>query len=117
MAAGHLDLAIPVFEDLVERVPQMSFPISSLLRAYEFQKDWDSVDRLPRLAEQREIREFEGSLPFIWAKPHQIDENIQAWRKSLNTTVSATGCIDVWLCTPRAGGILDDDRQVAGLHQ
>ena len=38
MAAGHIADAMPLYEDLVARVPEMSFPISSLLRAHAFQR-------------------------------------------------------------------------------
>jgi len=46
MAAGRVAEAVPVYEDLVARVPDMSFPVSSLLRAYAFLQDWAAVDRL-----------------------------------------------------------------------
>jgi TolB-like protein len=39
MAAGRLAEAVPVYEDLVARVPDMSFPVTSLLRAYAMQED------------------------------------------------------------------------------
>jgi hypothetical protein len=45
MAAGRLAEAVPVYEDLVARVPDMSFPVTSLLRAYAMQEDWPAVDR------------------------------------------------------------------------
>ena len=44
MAAGRVAEAVPVYEELVARVPGMSFPVSSLLRAYPFQQDWAAVD-------------------------------------------------------------------------
>jgi tetratricopeptide (TPR) repeat protein len=68
MAAGHVADAIPVFEELVERMPTMSFPVASLLRAHAFQQDWAAVDRLLALAEQRQLCEFHDGLPFIRAK-------------------------------------------------
>ena len=40
MASGKVAEAIPVYENLVARVPGMTFPVSSLLRAYAFQEDW-----------------------------------------------------------------------------
>jgi len=95
MAAGRLDDAVPVFEDLVERVPDMSFPVSSLMRAYSFQKNWDGVDRLLNLAAERELREFEDGLPFIRAKRNPSDDNVRAWRDAFTDEVGRTGCVDV----------------------
>jgi TolB-like protein/class 3 adenylate cyclase len=95
MAAGHVAEAVPVYEDLVERVPEMSFPVSSLLRAHAFREDWDAVDRLLALAEKRSLREFEIGLPFIRAKRDPTPENIAAWRSSLEDHVAKTGCVDV----------------------
>ena len=95
MAAGRVAEAVPVYEDLVERVPDMSFPVSSLLRAYAFQQDWAAVDRLLALAAKRQLREFQGGLPFIRAKRDPTPENIGAWRSDLEAHVNKTGCVDV----------------------
>jgi TolB-like protein/tetratricopeptide (TPR) repeat protein len=95
MAAGRLAEAAPVYEDLVARVPDMSFPVSSLLRVYAFQQDWAAVDRLLALAEKRQLREFQDGLPFILAKRNPTPENIGAWRSTLEAHVSRTGCVDV----------------------
>jgi hypothetical protein len=95
MAAGRLGEAIPLYEDLVERAPGMSFPVASLLRAYAFQKDWAAVDRVLELARRRELREFESGLPFILAKRDPTPERIGAWRSELEAHVAATGCVDV----------------------
>jgi len=95
MAAGRVAEAVPVYEDLVERVPDMSFPVSSLLRAYAFQQDWAAVDRLLALAAKRQLREFQGGLPFIRAKRDPTPEHIGAWRSDLEAHVSKTGCVDV----------------------
>jgi tetratricopeptide (TPR) repeat protein len=95
MAAGHVAEAIPVYEDLVERVPEMSFPVSSLLRAYAFQQDWEAVDRLLALAAQRQLREFQDGLPFIRVKREPTPENIAGWRTALEAHVARTGCVDV----------------------
>src|SRR5437016_4281638 len=46
MASGQVAEAVPVYEELVARIPDMSFPISSLLRAHAFLQDWPAVDRL-----------------------------------------------------------------------
>ncbi len=95
MAAGRVAEAVPVYEDLVARMPDMSFPVSSLLRAYAFQQDWAAVDRLLALAEKRQLREFQDGLPFIRAKRDPTPENIGAWRSGLEAHVAKTGCVDV----------------------
>jgi len=95
MAAGRVAEAVPVYEELVERVPDMSFPVASLLRAYAFQEDWAAVDRLLALAAKRQLREFQDGLPFIHAKRDPTPENIGAWRSALEGHVEKTGCVDV----------------------
>ena len=95
MAAGHVEEAVPIFEDLVARNPDMSFPVSSLLRAKAFLADWDGVDELLQLAEKRQLREFEQGLPFIRAKRDPTPENLGIWRQSFEAHVGATGCVDV----------------------
>ncbi len=95
MAAGRVAEAVPVYEDLVARVPDMSFPVSSLLRAYAFQQDWAAVDRLLALAAQRQLREFQDTLPFVRAKRDPTPENLGDWRSALEAHVSRTGCVDV----------------------
>jgi adenylate cyclase len=95
MAAGRVAEAVPVYEDLIVRVPEMSFPVSSLLRCYAFQQDWAAVDRLLALAAKRQLREFQAGLPFIQAKRDPTPENIGGWRSALEAHVSETGCVDV----------------------
>ena len=95
MAAGDMAGAIPMFEELVERMPTMSFPVSSLLRAHAFQQDWGAVDRLLALAEQRQLREFQDGLPFIRAKRDPSPAHIGAWREELAAHVRRTGRVDV----------------------
>jgi hypothetical protein len=66
----------------VAQVPDMSFPVSSLLRAHAFQQDWAAVDRLLALAATRQLREFQDGLLFIRAKrdlaPANIDDSYRA---------------------------------------
>jgi len=95
MAAGRVEEAVPVYEDLMVRVPDMSFPFSSLLRAKAFLGDWAGVDRLLGLAEGRSLREFEEGLAFIQAKRDPTPENIDSWRRGPEKHVSRTGCVDV----------------------
>lgn len=95
MAAGRLEEAIPLYESLVQSVPEMSFPVSSLLRAYAFKRDWAAVDRLLALAEQRQLREFEDGLPFIRAKRDPSIETIGAWKRILEDHVARVGWVDV----------------------
>ena len=95
MAAGRLEEAVPVYADLVERVPDMSFPVASLLRCYAFQEDWAAVDRLLALAEKRQLREFQDGLPFIRAKRDPTPECIGSWRSALDAHFEKTGCVDV----------------------
>ena len=68
MAAGRVAEAVPVFEELVERLPGMSFPVSSLLRCYAFQQDWAAVDRLLELAARRAVARVRRGLAL---HPHQ----------------------------------------------
>jgi hypothetical protein len=95
IAAGRESEAVPIFEHLVERVPDMSFPVSSLLRAHAFQQDWAAVDRLLALAAKRQLRELQDGLPFIRAKRDPTPENIGAWRDAFRAHVERTGCVDV----------------------
>jgi TolB-like protein/class 3 adenylate cyclase len=95
MAAGRIAEAVPVYEDLVERLPAMSFPVSSLLRCYAFRHDWAAVDRLLELATKRQLREFQDGLPFIRTKRDPSPQNIAAWRSALEAHVDKTGHVDV----------------------
>jgi TolB-like protein/tetratricopeptide (TPR) repeat protein len=92
MAAGQVSEAIPLYEDLVARIPQMSFPISSLLRAHAFRGDWDSVDRLLAVAATRPLREFQDTVPFVRAKRSR--EHLDAWRGAFHAHISKTGGVD-----------------------
>ena len=114
MAAGQVAEAIPVYEDLVERVPDMTFPVSSLLRAYAFQEDWAAVDRLLALAAKRNMREFQDTLPFVQAKRDLSPENIDAWRRRLQDHVAKTGGVDVSLLVYSAHlGLVEEAYQAA----
>jgi adenylate cyclase len=115
MAAGRVADAVPVYEDLVVRVPDMSFPVSSLLRAYAFQQDWAAVDRLLHLAAKRELREFQDGLPFIRAKRDPTPENIEAWQSAFEANVRRTGGADVAQLVYAAHlGLVDLAYRVAG---
>ncbi|MDH5276968.1 MAG: hypothetical protein OEW88_11145 [Gammaproteobacteria bacterium] len=115
MAAGRVADAVPVYEDLVARVPEMSFPVSSLLRAYAFQQDWAGVDRLLDLAAKRELREFQDGLPFIRAKRDPTRENIEAWQSAFEASVRRTGSVDVAQLVYAAHlGLVDLAYQLAG---
>ncbi|MDH3533449.1 MAG: hypothetical protein OEO82_11010, partial [Gammaproteobacteria bacterium] len=118
MAAGRVAEAVPVYEDLVARVPDMSFPVTSLLRAYAFQEDWAAVDRLLQLAEQRQMREFQDTLPFVRAKRDPTADNIGAWRSALEAHVATTGCVDVSRLVYSAHlGLVEEAYRLAGSAQ
>jgi TolB-like protein len=95
MASGRVADAVPVYEELVARIPEMSFPISSLLRAQAFQQNWAAVDRLLALAATRPLREFQDTLPFVRAKRDPTPEHIGAWRSDFEAHVAKTGGVDV----------------------
>ena len=95
MASGRVAEAVPVYEALVARIPEMSFPISSLLRAHAFQQDWAAVDRLLALAAKRPLREFQDTIPFVRAKRDPTPEHIGAWRGDFEAHGAKTGGVDV----------------------
>ncbi len=114
MAAGRVAEAVPVYEDLVARVPDMSFPVSSLLRAYAFQRDWPAVDRLLELAAKRQLPEFQDTLPFIRAKRDPTPENVAGWRSALETHVGKTGRVDAARLVYSAHlGLVDEAYRIA----
>ncbi|MBC7767684.1 MAG: winged helix-turn-helix domain-containing protein [Phycisphaerales bacterium] len=115
MASGRIAEAIPVYEDLVVRVPEMSFPISSLLRAQAFQQDWPAVNRLLALAAKRPLREFQDTIPFVRAKRDPTPENIGAWRGAFEAHIAKTGGIDIARLVYAAHlGLVEDAYRVAG---
>jgi len=114
MAAGNVAEAVPIFEDLVVRIPEMSFPLSNLLRAKAFLGDWAAVDDLLALAAKRSLREFEQGLPFIRAKRDPSPDNIDSWRRGFEAHVSRTGCVDIARLVQAAHlGLVDEAYQAA----
>jgi len=114
MASGRVAEAVPVYEDLVARIPEMSFPISSLLRAHAFQQDWAAVDRLLALAAKRPLREFQDTIPFVRAKRDPTPEHIGAWRNMFQEHVAKTGGVDVARLVYAAHlGLVDDAYRAA----
>ena len=95
MATGRVAEAVPVFEDLMARVPDMSFPVANLLRAQAFLEDWAAVDRLLDPAARHPLREFQDGLAFIRTKRDPTPENIGAIRDALTADCTRTGCVDL----------------------
>jgi hypothetical protein len=95
MATGHVAEAVPILEDLMKRVPEMSFPVANLLRAHAFLGDWVAVDRLLDPTAKRPLREFHDGLAFIRAKRDPTPENVDNIRRALESYFAKTGCIDV----------------------
>jgi hypothetical protein len=114
MASGRIAEAVPVYEDLVARIPEMSFPIASLLRAHAFHQDWAAVDRLLALAAKRPLREFQDTIPFVRAKRDPTPEHIGAWRSMFLDHVAKTGGVDVARLVYAAHlGLVDDAYRAA----
>jgi TolB-like protein len=114
MASGRVAAAVPVYEDLVARIPEMSFPISSLLRAHAFLQDWTAVDRLLALAAKRPLREFQDTIPFVRAKRDPTPEHIGAWGSMFQDHVAKTGGVDVARLVYAAHlGLVDDAYRAA----
>ncbi|HEY5622926.1 MAG TPA: hypothetical protein VIV14_04120, partial [Gammaproteobacteria bacterium] len=95
MATGRVADAVPIFEDLIARVPNMSFPVANLLRAQAFLENWDEVDRLLERAASYPMREFQDGLEFIRTKRDPTPQNIGAIRDALAAHFAQTGCVDV----------------------
>jgi TolB-like protein len=95
MAAGRVAEAVPVFEDLMVRVPDMSFPVANLLRAKALLADWAAVDRLLDPSANFPLREFQDGVAFIQAKRNPTAENIGGIRSALAAHFKKTGCVDV----------------------
>jgi TolB-like protein/tetratricopeptide (TPR) repeat protein len=115
MATGRVAEAVPVYEDLVARIPDMSFPISSLLRAHAFLGDWAAVDGLLALAATRALREFQDTIPFVRAKRDPSPDNLAAWRSEFEAHVAITGGVDVARLVYAAHlGLVDEAYRAAG---
>jgi len=95
MAAGRVAEAIPLFEDVMSRIPDMSFPFANLLRARALLGDWTGVDALLELEATRPLREFKDGLDFIRTKRDPTPANLERWRNAFEERVRATGCVDV----------------------
>jgi len=95
MAAGRIEEAVPVYEDLMQRIPDMSFPFSSLLRAKALLEDWAGVDELLELAQERPLREFEDGLSFIRVKRDPTPDNVGNWWRELEAQIDRSGFVDV----------------------
>jgi adenylate cyclase len=114
MASGQVSEAVPLFEDLVARVPQMSFPISNLLRAQAFRGDWQAVDRLLAVAATRPLREFQDTVPFVRAKRSR--EHLDAWRGAFDAHITKTSSVDAARLVYAAHlGLVDDAYRAAEL--
>ena len=83
MAAGHVTEAVPIFEQTMARVPDMSFPVANLARAKAFLGDWREVDRLLDPAGKLPFREFQDGLAFLRAKRAPTPENLEGFRSAL----------------------------------
>jgi TolB-like protein/tetratricopeptide (TPR) repeat protein len=95
MAAGRVEEAIPLFEDVMARIPDMSFPFANLLRARALLGDWQGVDRLLALQATRPLREFREGLDFIRTKRDPTPANLERWRGEFEARARTTGCVDV----------------------
>lgn len=95
MAAGRVAEAVPDLEDLMVRVPEMSFPVANLMRARAFLGDWAGVDRILDPSANFPLREFQDGVTFIQAKRDPSPENIGGIRSALEAYVRKTGTVDV----------------------
>ena len=114
VAVGRIDEAVPIYEDLVTRIPDMSYPFTSLLRARALLGDWARVDELLELAKERPLREFVDTLAFVRTKRDPTPENIGEWQRNFETQVSKTGCVNVSLLVYAAHlGLVDKAFEIA----
>ena len=94
MAAGRVAEAVPVFEETMARVPDMSFPVANLVRAKAFLGDWHEVDRLLDPSGKFPFREFQDGLAFLRAKRSPTPENVEGFRSALAERGKASGSVD-----------------------
>ncbi|TMA80567.1 MAG: hypothetical protein E6J72_07915 [Deltaproteobacteria bacterium] len=114
MAAGRVAEAVPVFEDVLARVPGMNFPIPNLLRAKAFLGDWSAVDPLLESVGKFTMREFQDGLAFIQAKRDPTPGRIGGIRDALAAHVARTGWVDVTRLVYAAHlGLVDDAYRTA----
>lgn len=114
MAAGRVEEAVPVFESLMTRNPEMTFPFTNLMRAKALLEDWAGVDKLLELAKKRPLREFEDGLSFVRAKREGSPASIDGWRTEFEERVDKTGCTDVSRLVYAAHlGLIDEAYQAA----
>ena len=95
MATGRVAEAVPVYEDLVARIPDMSFPISSLLRAHAFLEPGRPSIACSRARPREALRDVPGRHPFVRAKRRPLDDNLAAYRSEFEAHVAVTGGVDV----------------------
>ncbi len=114
MAAGRIAEAVPDLEDLMARVPEMSFPVANLLRAKAFLGDWAAVDRILDPAANFPLREFQDGVTFIQAKRDPTPERIGGIRRALEEHFHRTGGVDVSRLVYAAHlGLVDEAYRIA----
>src|SRR6185369_15611885 len=114
MAAGRVAEAVPDLEDLMKRVPEMSFPVANLLRAKAFLGDWAEVDRILDPAANFPLREFQDGVTFIQAKRDPTPERIGGIRRALEEHFQRTGGVDVSRLVYAAHlGLVDEAYRIA----
>ena len=114
MAAGRVAEAVPDLEDLMVRVPEMSFPVANLMRAKAFLGDWAAVDRILDPAANFPLREFQDGVTFIQAKRDPTPERIAGVRSALEEHFRKTGGVDVSRLVYAAHlGLVDDAYRIA----
>lgn len=114
MAAGQVADAVPLLEEAMARVPEMSFPVANLVRAKAFLGDWAAVDRLLDPAGKFPFREFEDGLAFLRTKRDPSARNLAGIRDALVERFERTGGVDVARLVYAAHlGLVDDAYRVA----
>jgi TolB-like protein len=114
IAAGRIPEAVPLLEDLMARVPEMSFPVANLLRAHAFLGNWQAVDGLLDPAAKRPLREFQEGLAFIQTKREPTPQNLERMRRALLAHLEKTGSVDVSRLVYAAHlGLVDDAYRTA----